>query len=260
MSVKIISWNVNSLRVRLPQVLECLSHHQPDIIALQETKVLDVDFPFDLIQQAGYQACYSGQKTYNGVALLSKIEAMDPITDIDDLDDPQRRILAATIGKIRIVNLYVPNGESVQSDKYQYKLNWLNKVKDYLKQALQTHSYVIVLGDFNIAPDPRDVYDPHEWEGRVLFSEPEREAFQALLALGLVDVFRLHSSSDKHYTWWDYRMNAFKRNRGLRIDHILASEALGALSTSCSIDTLWRASERPSDHAPILAEFNLSIA
>lgn len=256
-SIKIVSWNVNSLRVRLPHVLALLDKHQPDILALQETKIPDADFPYEVLHQVGYHAIASGQKAYNGVAILSREKAPLIVTDIIGLDDPQRRILATTIAGIRIINIYVPNGESVTSAKYQYKLNWLAKLQSFLKQELAEHPRLIVLGDFNIAPEAMDVHDPKLWAGSVLFSELERQAFRGLLALGLCDCFRVLSPQDQSYSWWDYRMNAFKRNMGLRIDHILASTQLMHACTACYIDKLPRALERPSDHAPIIAEFRL---
>ncbi len=252
---KIATWNVNSLRVRLPQVLDWLGTNQPDILALQETKLLDENFPQGEIEAAGYQVAYAGQKAYNGVALLSRSAATDIIRDIDGLDDDQRRVLFATCDRLRVLNVYVPNGENVESDKYQYKLTWLKKLTGYIRQQLVAHDRLVVLGDFNIAPEPRDVYDPELLEGQVLFSVPERTAFRTLLDTGLSDTFRLFNQEDKQYTWWDYRMMAFRRNRGLRIDHILASETLSKACVSCTIDKEPRRWERPSDHAPVIAEF-----
>jgi exodeoxyribonuclease-3 len=248
---------VNSLRVRLPHVQEWLNTAKPDVLALQETKLPDADFPFDAIHEAGYNAVASGQRTYNGVAILSREKVSDIITDIPELDDPQRRVLFATIGDIGVLNIYVPNGESVGSEKYQYKLNWLHKLDLFLKHQLKKHSKIIVLGDFNIAPDEIDVHDPKLWDGQVLFSQPERKAFKDMLAVGFQDCFRMLQPAEKSYSWWDYRMNAFRRNMGLRIDHILASETLAAYCTRCYIDKTPRSLERPSDHAPVVAEFKL---
>jgi exodeoxyribonuclease-3 len=253
--LNIATWNVNSLRVRLPQVLEWLADTQPDVLAIQETKLPDTDFPTNDMEQAGYAVMFSGQKTYNGVAILSRLSMMDSMIDIPGLDDPQRRVLGVTIGGIRVLNLYVPNGESVVSAKYQYKLNWLKKLYDFLQVELKKYSHMIVLGDFNIAPEAVDVYDPQEWEGRVLYSEQERQAFHGILQLGLRDCFRLQPQTEKSFSWWDYRLNAFKRNRGLRIDHILASHVLATRCTKCVIDKRPRAWERPSDHAPVIAQF-----
>ena len=253
--LKIATWNVNSLGVRLPHLLDWLASEQPDIVALQETKTVDEKFPVGAIEAAGYRAACSGQKTYNGVALLSRMPVTDVITDLPDLADPQRRILAATIGDVRVLNLYVPNGQSVDSDKYAYKLDWLDKVTAYIKQQLAGYPNFVVLGDFNIAPEERDVHDPQAWEGQVLFSAPERAAFRRLLDTGLCDTFRLFEQDAKLFSWWDYRMLAFRRNHGLRIDHILASPALCKACSACRIDKPTRALERPSDHAPVVAEF-----
>jgi len=258
---KIATWNVNSLRVRLPQVLDWVSSYQPDILALQETKLQDENFPVADIKTAGYEVIYSGQKTYNGVAILCRvsagINAVDIVKDLPGLEDSQRRVLFATYDKLRVLNVYVPNGESVESDKFQYKLTWLKKLTAYVKQQLKLYPHLVILGDFNIAPEPRDVHDPEAWQGQVLFSEPEHAALKTLLETGLCDTFRLFDQQEKQYSWWDYRMLAFRRNRGLRIDHILASNALGGLCTSCKIDKEPRRRERPSDHAPVIAEFKL---
>ncbi|RJQ47494.1 MAG: exodeoxyribonuclease III [Gammaproteobacteria bacterium] len=254
---KAATWNVNSLRVRLPHVLAWLQTEQPDILALQETKLTDDDFPLSEIHDVGYQAVYSGQKTYNGVALLSRARPGEVQNNIPGLEDEQRRFLAADYDGLRVINLYVPNGASVGSDKYQYKLAWLEKVSTYLQAQLAAHERLLVLGDFNIAPQDLDVHDPKLWEGQVLVSEPERAAFRALLNMGLVDTLRLFEPGGGVYTWWDYRAGAFRRNHGLRIDHILLSPALRALCASCRVDKAPRKLERPSDHAPVVAEFSL---
>jgi exodeoxyribonuclease-3 len=254
---KVATWNVNSLRVRLPQMLEWIKVQQPDVLAVQETKVPDTDFPAWEIEAAGYHAAFSGQKGYNGVAILSRTPATEVARDIPDFQDEQRRILAATVGELRLVNLYVPNGAFVGSDKYDYKLQWLDRLLGFLQQQLEDYSRLVVVGDFNIAPEPRDVYDPKGWEGQVLFSEPERAAFQRMLALGLCDTFRLFEQAGGYYTWWDYRIRAFNRNHGLRIDHILASPALCQACVGCRIDKTPRGWEKPSDHAPVICEFNL---
>ncbi|MDX1252894.1 MAG: exodeoxyribonuclease III [Gammaproteobacteria bacterium] len=255
--MKIATWNVNSLRVRLPQVLDWLAVEQPDILALQETKLEDQNFPATEIGAAGYKVVYSGQKTYNGVAILSRAEARDVVKDVPDLDDHQRRVLFATYGDVRVLNVYVPNGESVGSDKYAYKLGWLDKLTAYVRQQLTAHPRLVLLGDFNIAPEDRDVHDPKLWEGAVLFSEPERTALRHLLDAGLCDTFRLFDQEPNQFTWWDYRMAAFRRNMGLRIDHIFASSALCEACTSCRVDKAPRKLERPSDHVPVVAEFDL---
>ncbi|GAB4394024.1 MAG: exodeoxyribonuclease III [Gammaproteobacteria bacterium] len=253
--LSIATWNINSLRVRLAQLLTWLNKHQPDIMTLQETKVTDDQFPLEVFTQLGYHTIYAGQKTFNGVAILSREAPSDVMTDIAGLDDPQRRILIASIGKIRVINLYVPNGAAVDSEKYIYKLNWLKQVTTHIKMELTQHSQVVVLGDFNIAPADQDVHDPEKWRGNVLFSEPERLALQELLACGLKDTFRLFEQAPASFSWWDYRAAAFRRNHGLRIDHILASEALAAKCQLCQIDKAQRQLERPSDHAPVVAEF-----
>jgi exodeoxyribonuclease-3 len=255
--MKIATWNVNSLNVRLPQVLAWLAAERPDVLALQETKLVDEKFPRADIEAAGYRALYAGQKTYNGVALLSRLPAQDVVIGIPGFDDVQRRVLAATFDGVRVIDVYVPNGESVESDKYRYKLNWLEKLTARIEHELAAHPQLVVLGDFNIAPEARDVHDPARWEGQVLCSEPERAAFRRLLALGLHDTFRLSEQPDKSFSWWDYRMQGFRRNHGLRIDHILASAALCTECRSCRIDKGPRAHERPSDHAPVMAEFTI---
>ena len=254
--MKIATWNVNSLKVRLPQVLDWLAVSQVDVLALQETKLTDENFPAEEIRAAGYHVVFSGQKTYNGVAILSKAEASDVITDVPGLDDPQRRILGATIDGIRILDLYVVNGQEVGSEKFDYKLHWLDKVTEYVATQLQTCERFVVLGDFNIAPDDRDVYDPEAWQERILCSTPERDALQRLLDLGLSDSFRQFEQEEKSYSWWDYRAVAFRRNRGLRIDLVLASEALASTCSACTIDKTPRRNERPSDHTPVVATFN----
>ena len=255
--MKIATWNVNSLKVRLPHVLDWLATSQADILCLQETKTTDENFPADEITAAGYHVVFSGQKTYNGVAIISKEEAGDIITDVAGLDDPQRRILGATIGGVRVLNLYVVNGQEVGSEKYAHKLHWLDKVTDHISAQLQQSERFVVLGDFNIAPDDRDVHDPEAWHERILCSTPEREALQKILDLGLVDTFRLFDQEEQSYSWWDYRAAGFRRNRGLRIDLLLASKALADSCRTCSIDKEPRRLERPSDHTPVMAEFEL---
>lgn len=255
--IKIATWNVNSLRVRLPHVINWLEVNQPDMLALQETKVEDQNFPVEVLKAAGYQAVYAGQKTYNGVAILSREAATDVDVENPFFADPQRRIIAATINGIRLINLYVPNGESVGSAKYEYKLLWIEKMAEYLQQQLQRYSKLAVVGDFNIAPDDRDVHDPEQWQGSVLCSEPERLGLQDWLKLGLTDAFRLFEQETGHFSWWDYRAAAFRRNLGLRIDHILISQALIPACSSCIIDKTPRKLERPSDHTPVLLQLSL---
>jgi exodeoxyribonuclease-3 len=255
--MKIATWNVNSLKVRLDQVIDWVNKENPEVLALQETKMPDEKFPLVEFEAAGYQASYSGQKTYNGVAVLSKSPATDPLTDIPSLDDPQRRILAVTVDGVRVVNLYVVNGQEVGSEKFDYKLHWLEQVGAYLETELAAHRHLVVLGDFNIAPDDRDVHDPAAWHEKILCSTQERTALHKLLAAGLVDVFRQFGQPEKSFSWWDYRAAAFRRNRGLRIDLILASSALAEKCTSATIDTGPRKHERPSDHTPVYAEFSV---
>jgi len=255
--MKIATWNVNSLKVRLPHVLDWLAASDADILCLQETKTTDENFPVAEISAAGYQVVYSGQKTYNGVAIISKQPATDIVTDIPGLDDPQRRILCASIVGIRVLDLYVVNGQEVGSEKYAHKLYWLEKVAAYINDQLQQHERFVVVGDFNIAPEDRDVHDPEAWHERILCSTPERQALQQIIDLGLADTFRLFDQPEGSYSWWDYRAAAFRRNRGLRIDLILASQSLSGTCSTCVIDKEPRSMERPSDHAPVVADFNL---
>ena len=255
--MKLATWNVNSLKVRLPQVLEWLALHRPDAFCLRETKTEDASFPMAEIAATGYEPVFSGQKTYNGVAILCRTKPNDVTAGIPGFDDPQKRVISATVGGLRAVCVYIPNGESVESDKYRYKLDWLARLTSWLKEEMKEHPRLVLLGDYNIAPEERDVHDPKAWEGKVLFSEPERTAFRALIRLGLEDSFRLFDQMEKSYSWWDYRMNGFKRNLGLRIDHILLSPELVRNCKSCSIDRDMRAKERPSDHAPVVAEIEV---
>ncbi|MDP1636203.1 MAG: exodeoxyribonuclease III [Gallionellaceae bacterium] len=291
--MKLATWNVNSLKVRLPHVLDWLAANPVDVLCLQETKQQDSDFPQAELQAAGYHSVFSGQKTYNGVAILSRAPVSDVQMGIPNFADEQKRVIAATFtsgsiakvkqggdkrttqtvlearlgvseeanavspmqsDRIRVVCVYVPNGQSVDSDKYRYKLAWLAALHDWLKEELTCYPKLVLLGDYNIAPEDCDVYDPKAWEGNVLVSEPEREQFGKLLQLGLHDSFRLFGQAEKSYSWWDYRMMAFRRNRGLRIDHILISEPLVALCKSCFIDKAPRKLERPSDHTPVVVE------
>ena len=254
--MKIASWNVNSLNVRLQHLIEWLGTTAPDIVALQETKLENSKFPAAAISALGYRCAFSGQKTYNGVAILARDEPSEPITDISGLDDPQRRILVATVGGVRIVNLYVVNGQAVGSEKFAYKLDWLARVRDFLEAEMQRFPQMIVLGDFNIAPDDRDVHDPAAWHEQILCSTPERTALRSLLDLGLHDSFRLFTQDGGHYSWWDYRQAGFRRNLGLRIDLILASDVLRDRCRSATIDRTPRTWERPSDHTPVLLELD----
>jgi exodeoxyribonuclease-3 len=254
--MKIAAWNVNSLKVRLPQLLDFLASRQPDAVCLQETKLSDDNFPAAEIEAAGYRVAFSGQKTYNGVAIVSRAEATDVVAGIPGFADEQKRMIAATVEGVRLVCVYCPNGQSLDSDKYPYKLAWYDALIAWLQEELARHPKLAVLGDYNIAPDDRDVHDPQVWQDCVLVSAPERERFQALLALGLKDSFRLFEQPEKTFSWWDYRMMGFRRNQGLRIDHILLSAPLAAACTASTIDRDMRKLERPSDHAPVVAEFD----
>lgn len=251
---KLATWNVNSLRVRLPQMTKWIETNQPDVLALQETKCIDDDFPLEAVEALGYQARFSGQKTYNGVALLSKHPIEDVQIGLPDFQDEQRRIIAATIAGVRILNCYVPNGASLESDKYLYKLQWLENLKRYLEQQSQKFPAMTIVGDFNIAPKDEDVHDPKVWHDCVLVSEPEREALQAILDVGFDDVFRQFKQATQ-FSWWDYRAAAFRRNMGLRIDLILTTQALTKMTHACYVDKEPRKWERPSDHAPVIIEF-----
>ena len=253
--MKIATWNVNSLRVRLPQVLDWLQQHQPDVFCLQETKVTDEEFPVAAIRDAGYAVTFAGQKSYNGVATLSRAPAENVLSVLPEVDGAQKRFLATTFDGVRVVNVYIPNGEEVGSEKFIYKLSWLMALKKFLAEELKNHTRLVLLGDYNIAPEERDVHDPKLWEGRVLFSDKERAAFQNFIQIGLTDVFRKFDQPEKTFSWWDYRTNAFRRNNGLRIDHILCSPALGAECRECRVDVEPRKHERPSDHAPVTASF-----
>ncbi|MEO7936518.1 MAG: exodeoxyribonuclease III [Dokdonella sp.] len=252
--MKLATWNVNSLNVRLPHVEQWCAQAQPDVLGLQETKMEDAKFPRAAIEALGYEVSFAGQKTYNGVAVLAKQPIHDVVTDVPGLDDPQRRILIATVGDIRIANLYVVNGQAVGSEKYAYKLDWLDKVTRFLESELRNDPRLIVMGDFNIAPDDRDVYDPVAWKDQILCSTPERDALKRLLELGLTDSFRHFDDSAGKFSWWDYRQAGFRRDLGLRIDLVLASAPLLQRATAASIDREPRTWERPSDHTPALLE------
>lgn len=255
MVLKVASWNVNSLNVRLPHVLAWCQSAAPDILALQETKLPDDRFPVEELRAAGYHCLYSGQPTYNGVAILSRTPGRDRVTDVPGLEDPQRRILAATIGDVRVIDLYVVNGQEVGSDKFHYKLRWLNTVTEYIREQMRVYENVIVLGDFNIAPEDRDVHDPEAWHEKILCSTAERIALKKIIDLGLKDTFRLFEQEEQSFSWWDYRMNAFRRKMGLRIDLLLASPAMAGRCSAAYIDREPRTQERPSDHTPVVAEF-----
>jgi exodeoxyribonuclease-3 len=254
--MKLATWNVNSLKVRLPHLTDWLAKAQPDIVCLQELKCEDAKFPRAELEAAGYQSAFSGQKTYNGVAILSRSPLFDVSAGIPGFQDEQKRVVAATVGDVRVVCVYCPNGQAVGSEKYAYKLRWFAALKEYLATEFSRHPKLAVAGDFNVAPEDRDVHDPKAWEGQVHVSEPERSAWRALLALGLKDSFRLFEQPEKIYSWWDYRMMGFRRNAGLRIDHVLVSAELAKRCTACTVDKAPRKLERPSDHAPVIAEFS----
>jgi exodeoxyribonuclease-3 len=258
MNMSIATWNVNSLRVRMPQLTDWLGANPVDVIALQETKTTDAEFPLKEVESLGYQVAFSGQKTYNGVATLSKAPLVNLVTAVPGFTDEQKRVLAATINGVRVLNVYVPNGQMITSDKYTYKLAWLAALEGFIKAEIAANDQLVLLGDFNIAPDDRDVHDPAAWLGSVMVSEPERAALVRLTALGLADVFRQFEQPPKAFSWWDYRQGAYRRDHGLRIDLILATPKLAAKCCSCSIDREPRAWERPSDHAPCIATFDIS--
>lgn len=255
--MKLATWNVNSLKVRLPQVLDWLSNNPVDALCLQELKLEQDKFPLDAIQRAGYQAVWAGQKTYNGVAILSREPATAVSVNIPGFEDHQQRVIAATLpfngDHVRIICAYCPNGQAVGSDKYDYKLKWFEAFRQYLQSERAAQPHLAVLGDYNIAPADEDVHNPEKWVGQVLVSNAERAALQALMDLGLKDAFRLFEQPPNMFSWWDYRMNGFKRNAGLRIDHILLSESLALHCRSCTIDLEPRRNEQPSDHAPVIA-------
>jgi exodeoxyribonuclease-3 len=255
--MKLATWNINSLTVRLPQVLQWLEHNPVDALCLQELKQTNDKFPSAAFAELGYEAVWAGQKTYNGVAIVSRLPGTDVQRNIPGFDDPQQRVIACTLpspaGDIRVISAYCPNGQSVGSDKYEYKLRWFEALRLWLKEELVRYPQMAILGDYNVAPKDEDVHDPLKWIGDVLVSQAERDAFQALLDLGLTDSFREFAQEEKSFTWWDYRRLAFVRNAGLRIDHVLLSDALRPLCTGCEIDKAPRSNEQPSDHAPVIA-------
>ncbi|MEM1080607.1 MAG: exodeoxyribonuclease III [Pseudomonadota bacterium] len=254
--MKITSWNVNSLKVRLEHVLDFIERHQPDVLGLQETKLTDDKFPVEAFREVGYHADYVGQPTYNGVAMLSPKPGDDLVREIPDFDDPHKRVIAGTYRGVRVINLYVVNGKAVGDEKYVWKLKWLEAVTRWIERERQQHEQLVVIGDFNIAPDDRDVYDPDEWNDQILCSEPERNALQGILALGLHDSYRLFEQPEREYSWYDYRQMAFRRKRGLRIDLCLISDALKPRCVGSAIDLEPRRLERPSDHAPVTVELS----
>ena len=254
--MKIATWNVNSMNVRQAHVEEWLQSHDPDVLVLQEIKQLTEKFPADAMQELGYHSIANGQKTYNGVAVLGKTAPANPVTELPGFDDPQRRVLAVSFDGLRVINLYVPNGSEVGSEKYAYKLGWLAALRDFLEAELEQHDKLVVLGDFNIAPADADVYDPEKWGDAILCSPAERDALGKLLDLGLTDVFRKFEHPEGTFSWWDYRAAGFRRNAGLRIDLILTSDSMTNCCTASYVDKEPRAWDRPSDHAPVIAEFD----
>ena len=256
--MKLATWNVNSLAVRLPQLLDWLNQHQPDAICLQETKLIDDKFPNQELAAAGYHAEWFGQKTYNGVALLTRAGSVADVTDvvknIPGFDDAQARVITASVAGIRLIGAYIPNGQAPGTDKFDYKMRWLGALRAWVAVELSRHPKLVLVGDYNIAPEDRDVYDPIAWAGQILCTPEERAHFRGLIEIGLIDAFRLFEQPPKSWSWWDYRMLAFRKNPGLRIDHILVSEALKSSVTACMIDKLPRKNERPSDHAPVVVE------
>lgn len=255
--MKIATWNVNSVKARRERLLAFLARENPDVLCLQELKAVPAQFPHDDVAQAGYQAALHGEKTYNGVAILSRT----PLEDVrigmgDDVDDPQARLISALVGQTRILSVYVPNGGEPDSDKYAYKLAWLERLRSHVSQLLSESTELVLCGDLNIAPDERDVARPEQWNGTVLCTEAVRDHYNGLLQLGLEDVVRKHNEAGGLYSWWDYRMLGFPKNNGLRIDHILATPALAARSSEARVDRDERKGKRPSDHAPVLATFN----
>lgn len=255
--MKLATWNVNSLAVRLPQVLDWLATQSPDVLALQETKLIDERFPHEAFAAAGWQAQCFGQKTYNGVALVSRMPMAEVVRNIPGFEDEQARVIAATFGTLRVVGAYFPNGQEPGSEKFAYKMRWQDALREWLRGELAAHPRLLLMGDFNVAPEDRDVHDPVAWAGQIHCTPEERAQFQGLLALGLHDAFRLFEQPPRSWSWWDYRNLAFRRNQGLRIDHILVGEALREHVRACTIDKAPRRNERPSDHAPVLVELDL---
>ena len=256
--MKIACWNINSLRKRQQRLLDWLAKEEPDVVCLQETKCSDDQFPELALAAAGYRCVFHGQKSYNGVAILSRHELREPQTALcDESEDPQARVIAATIKDVRVFSIYAPNGQAVGSPAFNYKLQWFAQLRDCIAEAQKSFPYLIVCGDFNVAPEDRDVHDPRLWRGAIMCSEEERAAFGALEQIGLRDTLRIHHAEGGLFSWWDYRMLAFQKNRGLRIDAILASESLAELCTAAGIDREMRKGRDPSDHAPVWAEFSL---
>ena len=255
--MKIATWNVNSLKVRLHHVLRWLEENEPDILGLQETKMTDDVFPAEEIRAAGYEVVFAGQKTYNGVAVLAKAEIADAVTDFPNFEDEQRRVMAVTVNGVRIINLYVPNGQALDSPKFEYKRGWIAALHNYLKDQLAEHDKLVMMGDFNITADDADVHDPDAWRDEIHCSTIEREWLQGLKDLGVTDTFRQFEQEEKSFSWWDYRGGAFWKNKGLRIDYVFASDAMSQNCSECRIDKRERRFKQPSDHAPVIATFEV---
>ncbi len=262
--MKLATWNVNSLKVRLPQVQAWLEENPVDALCLQELKLPQEKFPAEALAEVGYQASWAGQKTYNGVAVLSKVAGEDVQVNLPNFEDLQQRVIAVTlpspIGDVRVISAYCPNGQAVGSEKYEYKLQWFAALRDWLADEMKRYPRLAILGDYNVAPADEDVHDPAKWADDVLVSPPERAAFQRLIGLGLTDAFRLFEQEDKSFSWWDYRRMAFRRNAGLRIDHVLLSAPLVPYCSACVIDKAPRRNEQPSDHTPVIATLDFSGA
>ena len=252
--MRLATWNVNSLGVRLPQVLDWLAANPVEVLVLQELKMTDDKFPFEAFTAAGYHAHCFGQKTYNGVALLSRSPASDIVKNIPGFDDDMARVITGTVDGIRVIGAYFPNGQEPGSEKFEYKMEWLKGLRSWLARELAAHPKLVLMGDYNITFDDLDVWDPQGMFEQIHCTEAERYHLRALIALGLHDSHRLFPQPPKSYSWWDYRDFGFRRNRGLRIDHILVSEALRAQVAACAIDTAPRKNERPSDHAPVIVD------
>lgn len=253
--MRIASWNVNSIRSRLDRVIEYLRATRPDVLCLQELKCTEEQFPTAELLAEGYRSAAYGQKTYNGVAVLARAEIGDVTRGLaDGVEDPQSRLIGATVGGVRIFSVYAPNGQAVGSEAFQYKLEWFWRLRRFLASRLPAEDRFVLCGDFNVAPEDRDVFDPIAWEGQTMTSAPEREAFRGLLELGLADSFRLHHAETGRYSWWDYRLLCFPKNMGLRIDHVLVSTALAPRCRAADIDRDFRKGKRPSDHAPVWTE------
>ncbi len=253
--MKITTWNVNSVNVRLPHLIEFLTQEQPDLIGLQELKCTNEKFPLQEIEAEGYQVALNGQPTYNGVALIAKGKIEDIVVDIPGYSSDEKRVIAGTVGGVRIINAYVPNGQNPDSEKYRYKLEWLEAFTQYLTTVLAQYSEVIVMGDFNIAPTDNDVHNPLSWKGKILCTDQERAAFQMLLQLGLIDALRIEAQPKGLFTWWDYRQGGFEKNSGIRIDHLLLSKVLSRRYQTSMVHLYYRGLERPSDHAPVSVLF-----